>query len=290
MKIALHDSDNTGFPNIALMKLSAWHKTKGDDVCWFDPLFGPFDKIYSSKVFSFTPTNDYLPKETIRGGTGYQNNIILPEEIEHICPDYDLYGIDYSVGFLTRGCIRKCQWCVVPNKEGDIKAHADIEEFCKHEKAVLLDNNVLSSPHGIAQLEKIACLGIKVDFSQGIDARLIDEAAAKLFRRIKWLSPVRLACDTKAQIKDVERAVELLRWNNVSPRTYFCYVLVKNVDDAVERVRVLKKLGVDPFAQPYIDTAGTPPTDEQRHFARWVNHKAEFKSRTWEEYRQAHMG
>lgn len=290
MKIALHDSDNTRFPNLVLMKLSAWHKAQGDDVRWYDALFGPFNKVYSSKIFTFTPVNDYLPKDAILGGTGYRNNVTLQDDIEHICPDYSLYGIDYSVGFLTRGCIRKCQWCVVPSKEGDIRAHADIEEFCRHDKAILLDNNVLSSPHGISQIEKIARLGIKVDFNQGIDARLIDDDIARLFGRVKWLSPVRLACDTLAQIKDIERAVELLRWHNCTPSRYFCYVLVRDMEDAIKRVRLLKKLYLSPFAQPYIDPDGTPATEEQRHFARWVNHKAEFGSRTWEGYKKAHMG
>ena len=88
-------------------------------------------------------------------------------------------------------------------------------------------------------------------------------------------------------IKQVEKAIQNLRWHNATPSRYFVYVLVKDIDDAIERVRFLKGMGVDAFAQPFIDQDGNQPTQEQKHFARWVNHKAEFKSRTWEDYRDS---
>lgn len=284
MKISLHDADKTKYPNLALMKLSAWHKKKGDSVNWFNPLFLA-DKTYSSKVFTFTPESKYLPTDTKIGGTGYSNNDNLPKEIEHICPDYDLYRLKHSMGFLTRGCPRKCPWCFVPEKEGAVREHADIEEFTKHKEVVLMDNNILSHKHGIKQIEKIARLGLKVDFNQGLDARLIDNSIAKRLAKLKWFKPLRLACDNKGQIEPVKKAIELLRWHNVTPRRYFCYVLVKNLNDALERVKFLKGMDVDPFAQPYISKNGTLATKELRSFARWVNHKAEYKTRTWEEYR-----
>lgn len=285
MKIALHDSDATSYPNLALMKLSAWHKERGDSVSWYAPLF-PADKIYSSKVFTFTEENKYLPDKTTRGGFGY-NLTELPDEIEHVCPDYTLYSLlDYSLGFLTRGCNKKCEHCFVPEKEGSIREHADIDEFLRHRNVVLMDNNILAHSHGIKQIEKMTKLDIKVDFNQGIEARLIDDNIARLLSKLNWLSPLRLACDNQKQIKHVARAVELLRWHNVSPRRYFCYCLVENIDEAVDRVRFLKGLNVDPFAQPYMDKAGTEPSKEQRHFARWVNHKAEFKSCIWDEYKK----
>lgn len=174
-------------------------------------------------------------------------------------------------------------------KEGAIHPHADIDEFLRHRDVVLLDNNVLAHPHGIAQIEKMAALGVRVDFNQGLDARLIDDGMARLLGTLKWLHPLRLACDNHGQMKSVARAVQLLRWHNVTPRRYFCYCLIQDVSDAVERVRFLKGIDVDPFAQPYIDPTGTPATAEQKVFARWVNHKAEFKSRTWDEYRAVHL-
>ena len=282
MRIALHDADQTQFPNLALMKLSAYHKGIGDSVEWFAPLW-PADQIYSSKVFTFSSVAE-LPSTATMGGSGYDMSVSLPDNIEHIMPDYSLYNCDYSLGFLTRGCSRNCPWCIVPKKEGAIRANADIEEFLQHDEAVLLDNNILASDHGIEQIQKMAKLGIKVDFNQGLDARLIDSAMAELLSTLKWRSPVRLACDHSGQIPSIMKAVKWLRWHNVTPRRYFCYMLVKDIDDALERVMFLKGIDVDPFAQPYIDPDGTEPTWIQKDFARWVNHKAEFKSRTWEEY------
>lgn len=285
MKIAIHDHENNGYPNLALMKISAWHKTQGDTVEWFNVLSGGYDKIYSSKVFTWTPKDPYLPADTICGGTGFDLSVVLNDEVENILPDYSLYNCDKSYGFLTRGCIRSCPWCFVPRKEGAIRAHHDIEDFARHKEVVLMDNNVLAHPHGIAQIEKIAKLGLKIDFNQGLDARLIDDGIARLLGKVKWSPSVRLACDSISMIEPIRKAVELLRWHNVTPSQYFCYVLVNDIEDALERVKFLKGIYVYPFCQPYRDKDGTEPTKEQRDFARWVNHRAVFRSTTWEEYR-----
>ncbi|HAR37768.1 MAG TPA: radical SAM protein [Porphyromonadaceae bacterium] len=285
MRIALHDSEyGMKYPNVALMKLSAWHKSLGDSVEWFNPVLGNFDKVYSSKVFTWTPEDPYLPSDTIKGGTGYGLSTVLPEVIEHICPDYSLYDCQQSYGFLTRGCPNKCSWCFVPDKEGEIKPHADVDEFCRHKDVVLMDNNVLAHQHGIEQIEKMIKLGLHVDFNQGLDARLIDNGIAKLLGRLKWKPQIRLACDSMAMIKHVRNAVELLRWHNATPSAYFCYVLVKDIEDAVERVKFLKGIYVYPFAQAYRDKEGNEPTQEQHDFCRWVNHKAIYKTTTWEDY------
>ena len=90
MLIGLHDSDRTGFPNLALMKISAWHKARGDIVEWWNPML-TFDRVYSSKIFTFTPENPYLPLDTIKGGTGYGIMDELPEEIDAMFPDYSIY-------------------------------------------------------------------------------------------------------------------------------------------------------------------------------------------------------
>jgi hypothetical protein len=286
MKVGLYDSEmKSGYPNLALMKISAFHKSKQDDVYWFSPL-EKYDKVYSSKVFTWTKTNRRLPNNSIIGGTGYNSDEWLSDEIEHICPDYSLYNCKQSYGFLTRGCPNKCPWCFVPNKEGGIREHADIEEFVRHKDVILMDNNVLASEFGIAQIEKIIKLGLKVDFNQGLDARLIDNSIAKLLSKIKWLKPLRLSCDQISQIPHIINAVSLLRWHNTTPRQYFCYVLVKDIPDAIERIKTIKALHLDPFAQPYRDISGKEPTQEQKDFSRWVNHKAIFNSVLWEDYKK----
>lgn len=271
MKIALHDADKTKLPKLALLKLAAYHKARGDSVEWYMPLAN-YDVIYSSKVFTWTPESRYLPAGAQLGGTGYGLMANLPEEVEHTCPDYDFGRINFSMGFLTRGCPRNCPWCIVPVKEGPIRAHADIEEFARHRDVVLMDNNVLAHDHGIAQIEKMARLGLRVDFNQGLDSRLIDADIARRLAALKWLKPVRLACDHKKQMPDVERAVRHLRNAGVTPRRYRCYVLAKDVDDALERIYFLEGLKVDPFAMPYRDLSSTAePCRELKRLARWCN-------------------
>lgn len=290
--IAVHTPDKTNFPNIALMKLSAWHKSQGDSVEWFNALFQEkYDVIYSSKVFTFTQDDGRLPDRAIKGGTGYGVMSFLPDEVEHIKPDYSLYpNCDFAAGFLTRGCIRKCPWCVVPKKEGGIKRHAHFEEFERDDtnKIVFMDNNPLACNHGLAEIERLAGTKFRVDFNQGLDARLIaaDETIAEMLASLKWYKPVRLACDQKSQMESVGKAVKFLRKHGCKPKNYFCYVLVKDIPDALERVEFLRNIGVDPFAQPYRDFENnTQPTREQKKFARWVNHKAMFKSVKWEDVR-----
>lgn len=289
MNICLIDVDGHNFPNFALMKISAYHKSIGDTVKWFDPLFDNPHRVYASKVFTFTPDYHYFPKnyKVIRGGTGYAIKSKLSDEIEQMPPDYSIYpDCDYSIGFLTRGCPNKCPWCVVPEKEGNIKPYRDIEQVASHKNVVLMDNNILACDHGIKQIEKIGAMNIKIDFNQGLDSKMIDNSVAKLLAKCKWYKPLRLACDTIANIPHIERAVKLLRENNCTPSNYFCYVLVKDIKDALERVEFLRKIKVDPFAQPYRDFVNnTEPKEEQKRFSRWVNHKAIFKTVKWENYK-----
>lgn len=283
MKIGLVDIDGK-IPNLALMKLSAWHKSHGDDVELTMPVFAnAYDVVYASKVFTWTDA-PYMPDHVQTGGTGYSLQTILSDDVENTCPDYSLYHMDYSMGFLTRGCIRKCEFCFVPKKEGKIRPASDIEEFLRHDKVVLLDNNVLAHEHGLKQIEKIGKLGIKVDFNQGLDARLIDRSVAELLATVKWLKPIRLACDNLAMIEPVRKAVELLRECGATPRQYNCYVLVEEIPTAYERVEFLRKLNVTPFAQPIRLADGKEPPRELKIFARWVNRKELFKSCTWEDF------
>jgi hypothetical protein len=287
MRIGLIDVDGNKYPNLALMKISAWHKKQGDKIMWFEPLFNKPDKCYASKVFTFTKDFEYWPEcEIIKGGTGYDIKTTLPSEIEAMLPDYSIYPLfNYALGFLTRGCPRKCSWCIVPAKEGGIQPANDIEQIAVRKNILLMDNNVLACDHGIKQIEKIGNMNIKIDFNQGLDARLIDNVTAKLLAKCKWLSPLRLACDQESQMPSVEKAIKFLRKNNCTPKRYFCYVLVKDIADALKRVEFLKKLNIDCFAQPYRDfDKNISPTAEQQNFSRWVNHKAIFKSVSWKDY------
>lgn len=289
MLVGLHDSDRTGFPNLALMKLSAWHKAQGDTVEWWTPIM-TYDKVYSSKVFTFTPECEYLPPDTIKGGTGYGIMDELPPEIDAMFPDYSIYSdCDHAIGFLTRGCIRKCPWCIVPKKEGKIRPYQSWREIKRPDSRdiVFLDNNVLACPWGLEQIKDMIGEDVRVDFNQGLDARLITDDVAKILSRLKWIRSIRMSADTDAMLDVVLTAIDRLGKYSVKPYRVFVYVLVQDVESAERRAIALREVGADPFAQPYRDfTTNTEPPKELRDFARWVNHKAIFKSvRTFAEYK-----
>lgn len=149
MRVELIDVDGHNFPSLPLMKIAAWHKRQGDSVEWYNPLtawLNPPDKVYMSKVFTFTPDYQHPvnAKKIIRGGTGYSypdGGAELPEEIEHIYPDYSIYFEQIpdvkktAYGFLTRGCPRGCEFCIVEKKEGRTSRKvADLSEFWRGQK------------------------------------------------------------------------------------------------------------------------------------------------------------
>lgn len=257
-----------------------------------DPMFGRYDRVYMSKVFTFTADYPYgLPCEVVKGGTGYRDYAtVLPPEVEHTCPDYGLYDYPAAVGFLTRGCVNRCPWCVVPRKEGALQGNADIEEFLNgRREAVLLDNNVLASGWGLSQIEKIIRLGVRVDFNQGLDARQIarNPQIAELLSRVKWMRYIRMAYDSTAVRDDVRKAIERLKKCGMKPAKMFFYVLVRDVDDALARIEELDALGCQPFAQPYRDFKNKiRPTPEQRRLARWCNHKPTFHTVNYKNYKE----
>ena len=281
MKIGLIDVDGHNFPNLALMKISAWHKEQGDEVEWWTPMF-QYDRVYSSKVFTFTPENPFLPMNTIKGGTGYGVYEDLPDEIDAMQPDYSIYpGCGYAIGFLTRGCIRKCPWCVVPKKEGGIRAYRTWEEIKRPDSRdiVFMDNNVLACKHGIEQMESMVGKTVRIDFNQGLDARLITPEIAELLSKLHWIRFIRMSCDTDEMLPVVLDAISMLKQNGIKPYRVFVYLLVKDIESAERRAIALRNEGAEVFAQPYRDFGkNIEPTQEQRSFARWVNHKAIFKS------------
>ena len=289
MKIALVAVDgHNGFPNLALMRLSAWHKAQGDAVEWWNG-FTHYDRAYQSKVFTFTPDFEYAidADEVITGGTGYKDYSSLPPEVEATPPDYSIYpSYKRAIGFLTRGCVRDCPWCVVPRKEGSIRPAATWEQIKRPDRReiVFLDNNLLASGHGLEQIDRMGGEPVWVDFNQGLDARLITPKVAKLLAGLHWIRFVRLSCDTSAMLPVVEQAVAYLREAGIAKSRLWAYVLVEDVEDAHRRVLSLERMGVLPFAQPYRDYDGGEPTNEQKAFARWVNILSVHKSCTWETY------
>ena len=283
MLIGLHDSDNTGFPNYALMKISAYHKARGDIVEWWNPLYFSYDLVYSSKVFTFTPENPYLPEDAIKGGTGYGNYDELPPEIDAMFPDYSIYpSCNYAIGFLTRGCIRKCEWCVVPKKEGKIRPYLTWRQIKRPDSRdiVFMDNNVLAHPHGIEQMRDMIGQDVRIDFNQGLDARLISCEVAEILAKLRWIRFVRMSCDTLEMLDTVLNKTEMLKSFGLKPWRVFVYLLVRNdLSDAEKRATALRSAGVNVFAQPYRDFENEiEPTQVMKDFARWVNQKAIFKS------------
>lgn len=269
-KIAILDGDykrgtnlfNTPsiFPNLALMKISAYYKKKGYKVEWYKPIkyyFNNYHKIFVSKVFTYDNSSitPYLRKEMIIGGSGYDINTKLPDKIEHIYPDYDLYNIDYAIGFITRGCIRNCPFCIVPEKEGLIHKNANIEEFWKDQsKILLLDNNFLAYKNHIKELEKLIETDVKIDFNQGLDIRLINDKNAKLLSNLKkWNGKdIRFAFDNLNLEKIIRKKTKILKKHNIR-RSHF-YVLIgydTTPKEDFKRIKILKELGHIPYIMPY---------------------------------------
>jgi len=287
MKTGLIDVDGHKFPNFALMKIARYHRQQGDTVEWVNHLEW-YDKVYKSKVFTFTPDNIFAVRagEVIKGGTGYKMyHDLFCDDTE---PDYSLYPqYSHACGFLTRGCIRHCPWCIVPKKEGGIRPYRDIGTVLQGRKsAILMDNNVLASNHGLEQLEKIIDIGCKVDFNQGLDSLLVTDEIARILTKIKWIRFIRFACDTTPAVEPLMKALEKLNRYGVKNYRIFVYLLVRDVADANERCKILKRLEVNPFAQTFRDYEDkTQPTAEQKRFAWYVNQKVVFKATKWEKYR-----
>lgn len=296
MRIAIHDSEretlkHKTFPNYALMKISAYHKSLGDTVEWFVPS-EKYDKVYSSKVFDFTPENPYLPPDTIKGGTGYDVHSMLPAEIENCYPDYSIYPeCDYAIGYITRGCPNHCRWCVVPEKEGDIKPYRTWRQLIRPDtdKLVLMDNNILACEYGINQLESLIDSGYKIDLNQGMDARLVTDRIARILSKLQWIRHIRFSCDSIPQIDAIIHAAELLQKYGVKPYKLFVYLLVTpDLENAAYRVEKLKQLkGINLYAQAERNIRmGIVPNKEQLEFAQRYVYSGKYRSETWQEYCQ----
>ena len=308
MRIGLIDVDGHNYPNLPLMKLSAWHKQNGDSVEWYEAWNGfiePYDKVYMSKVFSFTTDYDrpIYAKEIERGGSGYcirlengkevydkSKEKTLPYEIEHIYPDYSLYPElthDTAYGFLTRGCPRGCHFCHVATKEGQRSYKvADLTEFWRGQKKIVLnDPNILGCPEHMELLQQVADSRALVEFNQGIDVRLVTEQNLELIKTIR-MKYVHLAYDRIQDRDIVEPKLRAFKdatgWDH---RKVMVYILTNYDTTLVEdlhRIYFCRSLDMDPFVMVYDKTNADPI---YRKLQRWVNNDVVFWSvPTFKEY------
>lgn len=313
MKIGLIDVDGHNFPSLPLMKLSAWHKKQGDSVELYIPTqhgfpLPPMDKVYMSKVFSFTPDYPYYVNavEVSKGGSGYcisfengkevyhkENDKQLPCEVEHIYPDYSLYPKltkDTAYGFMSRGCPRGCDFCHVEAKEGR-KAYkvADLSEFWRGQKnIVLLDPNLVACREWKDILGQLIDSGAWVDFSQGVDIRLMTEEKAEMIKCIRTKN-IHFAWD---RYGDKERIIPRLRefkqvtqWDKRKLTVYVLTNFDTTTEQDLERIYILRDLGYWPYVMIY-DREHTRPGDEVRRMQRWVNMRAVFENvKRFEDYK-----
>lgn len=298
----------TIYPNLALGKIARYWKIHGAMVEWASQM-EHYDVVYMSKVFNFTPDDlsIYDANKIIRGGTGYDINSTLPEEIDRLQPDYFIYPHvpkDTAYGFLTRGCQNKCPWCVVPKKEGHIRPYMDVDEIAIEErvKLILMDNNILAAgDYCMEQLEKIIERRYRIDFNQALDARLVNDDNARMLARIKWLDNrrIRFGCDTHGQIAECERAMELINSYGFKGE-YFLYTMIGGKNDfkeCYERINYWwkrtwksraeqKGIYIYPYAQPYRDPNNPhhPIPQWQKDLAGWVNKRNHFMAHSFSDF------
>ncbi|NHI48097.1 radical SAM protein [Clostridium botulinum] len=287
MKIGLIDVDGHNFPNLALMKISAWHKQCGDEVEWFFG-FSEYDRVYMSKVFTFTEDFHQVinAKEVIRGGTGYNLKNVLPKEIENIYPDYDLYRIeDTAYGFLTRGCPRGCKFCIVAEKEGQCsKKVANLRQFWNGQKNIeIMDPNLLACEEWKDLLQQLIDSKATVNINQGMDIRFMTKEKAEMINKLK-VKMIHFAWDNY-EFSTYEKLKEfrpLLKFDSRKLRVYVLTNFNTTFEQDLDRVYKLKELGYDPYITIF-EKWKAPK--EIKKLQRWVNNKFIFRTcNKFEEY------
>jgi len=281
-RVGLIDVDSHNFPNLALMKISAYHKAKGDQVEWAIPML-KYDIVYQSKVFDFTPDENIAIQceQLIKGGTGYDLDNKLPPEIENIYPDYSLYNIkNTAYGFLTRGCPRNCPFCIVGKKEG-LKSYqvADLKQFWNRQREiVLLDPNLLACKNRIELLQQLIDSGAWVDFTQGLDIRLMTDDVIDKIKQLK-IKMLHFAWDREKDSDIIIRnLIAFKKATNIDMRKARVYVLTNyetTFDFDLYRVYKLREMGYDPYIMVYNKTKAPKKI---RRLQRWVNNKFIFRS------------
>lgn len=312
MRIGLIDVDGHNFPNIPLMKLSAWHKQQGDSVEWYIPAIHgfpapPMDKVYMSKVFSFTPDyQDFInAREVIKGGSGYcietvdgkevyhseRDKELLPE-IEHIYPDYGLYPElckDTAYGFLTRGCPRGCDFCHVEAKEGCCSHKvADLSELWRGQKNIMLcDPNLIACKDWKELLQQLIDSKARVNINQGIDIRIMTEEKAEMIKQLR-VDSVHFAWD---RYEDKDTIVpkfrmfkEITGWKARKTSVFVLTNFNTTIEQDLERIYTLRDMDYDPYVMIY-NKQNTKGSDTVRLLQRYVNNRKIFKTiKRFEDY------
>ena len=265
--------------NIPLMKIASYYK----DVEWYYPLnHNNYEKIYYSNIFNCNPKVDRV-NEMIVGGTGYSLSKKLDNQIEKCQPNYSIYpDCDYSLQYFSRGCIRKCGFCVVPEKEGKIYSVKPMNLNPKGKYIKIFDNNFFANPEWKESIKYLVKWHQPVSFDSGLDIRIFNEEQGESLKQIKIHKMIHIAWDNPKQ--DVTEKINLMI-KYIKAYKIMVYVLIgfdSTKEEDYYRVMKLKELKVNPFVMPFYKK-----DLYQKKFARWVNHKAIFKSVKWKDYNRS---
>lgn len=318
MKVGLIDVDGHHYPNIPLMKISAWHKDMGDQVEWWWG-FGQYDRVYMSKVFDESYTQDHPEPintaEIVKGGTGYYRRCRdgsaevytgewlnigveetyrsetslyqehLPDKIEHMMPDYSLYQIltkDTAYGFLTRGCPNNCPFCGVSPKEGRCSVKvANLSEWWSGQRYIVLcDPNLLACRDHMDLLRQLEESRAWIDINQGLDARLLTLENIAAIKRLR-IKDIHFAWDLMKNSKRILKGLNL--WKRYGRKDSHgswgtVYVLTNFDTTMAENLYRIYTLQKMGF-DPYVMIYDKPNAPyEIRLLQRWCNNKLIFKS------------
>ncbi len=278
MKVGLIDIEPKIF-NTAYMQISCHHKQQDDSVEWAAPLeYDKYDKLYCSSIFTFT-NKSQVPSRAICGGTGFDLTTELPFDCEY---DYSIYPkCKTSYVWFTRGCRRKCPWCVVSEKDGDLHVVRRKQVKPKGSYLTIMDNDFVTNPDWANVILWIGQMPVDI---QGIDIRKMTYAKAEALAGLRrWKNKqFKIAWDNPSEETAVRSGIVALT-ESVPASHIMCYVLIgfnSTPTEDLHRIESLRNMSIDPFVMPYDKT-----DFYQRKFARWVNHKAIFKSVKWEDYK-----
>ena len=288
MKVGIVDVDGRNFPNFALMRASAYHKSRGNLVEWATSATH-YDRVLASKVFTFSKDYDYTALHTDRidkGGTGYDIRKVLPPEMDTFPGmDYTLYPqYPFSVQFFSRGCIRRCPFCLVHEKEGHIRPVEPVNLNPNGKWIEVLDNNFFANPEWREAVEYLLDAGQPVKL-HGVDVRIMTEEQAFWLNRLRLKQNIHIAWDMP-EIDLTDRIREMIKY--MKPYKITCYVLVgynSTIEQDLYRLHTLKRLKITPFVQPYRDFRNErQPSRYELDLARWANRMWLFKSCDFAEY------